>query len=779
MSSILLFMLYGLGIGGFYALLASGIVVAFKGSGVINFGHAAVAMYTAFQFYYLRRKGLFRLPWFNIVPSKQLGFRLPVTLRLVHGPMAFVPALALSLLTAAGLGLLMHVLVFRPLRSAAPLGKVVGSLGVMLYLQGVALLNFGTENPQPATVLPKGRWANFAGLGRPMPKENVYVSVAAVVLGAVLWFIYKKTRFGLATRAAAGNEKGAVLLGYSPDRLALTNWVIAATTAGLAGIVVGPVTGSLSQTKFTLLIVPALGAALIGSLSSIPVAVVGGIALGMLETFSTSWLRARSWFPDWASSGVKDALPLVAIVAVLFLRGRALPIRGTIEQRRFPLSPRPVRVGWHALIWPAVATALAFDFTGRWSFALTTSLISAMLMLSFVVLTGYVGQISLAQLSLAGVAAFFLARMEANGGHTALNPFTVSGPGLPWPIAVALAVALAVAVGLVLGLPALRIRGVQLAVVTIAAALAIQTLYLENVKLSGLRAGANGVVNSPTLFGLDIGASGKGGLTDRPSFAVFSAIVLALLCVLVSNLRRGTTGRRFLAVRANERAAAASGINVARTKLLASGIASALAGIAGVMFAFQQQQVSSANWTFFLGLGFLAFAYLGGITSVNGAILGGVLAPAGLAVVFGNLHFHGIASYTSVLGGIGLILTAILYPGGQALAFQPMIRHAGSWLRTARGREWAAAARTYGPTIAAGAVIGALIWPLRNHRFQARWMVPLGAVLALMVRSTGLQIYRAVLHRRPSEDSAELTPSLEVASGAVAVPPRPTAGALR
>ena len=121
-------------------------------------------------------------------------------------------------------------------------------------------------------------------------------------------------------------------------------------------------------------------------------------------------------------------------------------------------------------------------------------------MLSYVVLTGYVGQISLAQLGLAGVAAFFMARMMADDTATSINPFPVSGPALHWVIAMILGIAVAVAVGMILAIPALRIRGVQLAVVTIAAAIALQTFYFENDKLTGLRAGAPAEVDEAVVL---------------------------------------------------------------------------------------------------------------------------------------------------------------------------------------------------------------------------------------------------------------------------------------
>ena len=149
------------------------------------------------------------------------------------------------------------------------------------------------------------------------------------------------------------------------------------------------------------------------------------------------------------------------------------------------MAPEPKRVYEHAIVWVTVLTLLAFVFEdsgGRTRFAnsIQTGLVISIVMLSIVLLTGYTGQISLAQMSFAGIAAFIMARMMADGIGRGSNLVPVDGPGFPWPIAGAIGVAAAVVVGLVVGLPAVRIRGVQLAVVTIAAAVALQGMYFEN-----------------------------------------------------------------------------------------------------------------------------------------------------------------------------------------------------------------------------------------------------------------------------------------------------------
>ena len=289
------------------------------------------------------------------------------------------------------------------------------------------------------------------------------------------------------------------------------------------------------------------------------------------------------------------ALPLIVIVAVLFLRpvpARAERSRAAVAAVAVPGPDRPARG-----VWTTVVAFFAFVFENSgirtvFAGAIQTSLFM-IIMLSLVVLTGYTGQISLMQMSLAGVAAFFMARMMADG--TIQGSGSVRSPDLgPWPLAALAGVAVAVIVGLALGLPAVRIRGVQLAVVT-SPRRSRSRRSTDNDKLTGLVSGSPATIVPPGLFGLDIGARAR-AQNDNPGFAIFEVVVLVLLAIAVANIRRSILGRRFLSVRANERAAAAPGINVARTKPLAFGISAAIAGIGGVMLAFKQVEVSSANF---------------------------------------------------------------------------------------------------------------------------------------------------------------------------------------
>lgn len=676
MSGFIFALILGIGVGSLYAMLGTGLVTAFKGSGVINFAHGAFAMYAVYTYDAVNTEGYFKLPWVDFLPTHDLNFPVEIG---VGGPRNALVAAVVALVMSAFLGLMAHLLVFRPLRSAPALGKVIGSVGLMLYLQTVAEINFGTSSRQNSGFLPGTTGdqtfvADFLGLGN-MPRSYLWFFGIAIAMGAAVWALLRFTRFGLATRACDENEKGASLLGYSPQFVAGLNWVLSAVLAGLTGIVIIGL-GTLQISLYSLYVVPALAAALVGNLTSIPLAVAGGLGTGMIQS-GVAYLAQRSWWPEFLpSTGMRAVVPLLIVVLVLYLKGDTLPIRGSIIERRQPIS-LPAKHPWvGALVAALLIVVLSANFTGQWEVALTTTIVTAMIMLSSVVIIGFVGQISLAQTALAGVAAYTAIRFASDGTP---DPFGVSvaGPGWPAPIAFVVGVIAAVVVGLLLALPALRIRGVQLAIVTLAAVGPINDLILTNKSIMTDAATGAIPVPPPNWFGFEVGATNpETGLTDYWHFTVFAAIGAILMGVGVANLRRGAVGRRFLAVRANERAAAAAGIDVSRTKLLGFAIGSAIAGMAGIFQAYRLGNVTATSYGLFIGLGVIAMAYLGGITATWGAAIGAMLAAGGLASqLLSEWSGADFRSYLSLIGAIGLVLTAILNPEGIATGNALLFKH--------------------------------------------------------------------------------------------------------
>jgi branched-chain amino acid transport system permease protein len=299
-----------------------------------------------------------------------------------------------------------------------------------------------------------------------------------------------------------------------------------------------------------------------------------------------------------------------------------------------------------------------FWLTPAFRVALATSLIGVVVCLSIVVLTGFVGQISLAQMTLAGFAAFAVAKLAGEHGWS-----------FPWPLLVGAVVA--IVAGLLVAVPALRVRGVSLAIVTFAFAVAADTVVFGHPSVNDPLLGAP--IDPPDwvepnrattyrVFGLEIGD----GKIPNPMTAMLCLAVAVVLCYAVANLRRSATGRRMLAVRSNERAAAAAGVSVAGTKVLAFAVSAAIVGIAGGVIAYRSGGASPDRFDYLQSLVFFAYAYLGGIASVSGALVGGLIVSGGLLWTF-LFNVVGVSpDFTLLLGGLGLILAAIFTPDGAA-----------------------------------------------------------------------------------------------------------------
>ena len=343
------------------------------------------------------------------------------------------------------------------------------------------------------------------------------------------------------------------------------------------------------------------------------------------------------------------------IVIALFVRGRTLPSRGELVEKRLPIAPRPQRLFAPTGALAALAVVLLIVLPSAFRQALMLSLIGIVVCLSLVVITGYVGQASLAQVTLAGVSGFMVSRAFASWGLE-----------LPWgPL---LGTVAAVVIGILVGASALRVRGVGLAVVTVAGVVAIERFGFINPNWG---AGSTGSpVKQPRLFGVELGSHaafrGIDGNLPSPVLGFLFVVVAAGLCLFVASLRCSTLGQQMLAVRSNERAAAAAGVNVTRVKFAAYAISSLIAGSAGWMYAYNFESVSALRFGFLVALGFVAFAYIGGISMVSGAVVGGLFVTQGLVPYSFQRLLHISDAWAPFVGGLLLIVTLIQNPDGVA-----------------------------------------------------------------------------------------------------------------
>ena len=675
MSTFVLYMFLGLGAGAAYALIAQGLILVHRGTGVVNFAQGALAMIAAYAYAWLTSKGL-----------------SPVLSAVV------------AVVFTGVIGAILYLCVMRPLRRAPLLAKIVATLGVVLILQGAVGLIFSVA-PQVQSLLPDDRVTLF---GATFGRDRLYLVAIAIVLGAGLWAFTRFTRYGALLRAASDSERGVVLVGYSLQWIGMMTWAGGAVLAGLAGVLLAPIT-SVDSASLVLVVIPALAVTLLARFRSYGVATAAGLGMGILQAELLNW-----WHFDHPTvEGMQSALPFLLIIIAMVLRGRPIPDRNTVQVGRPPLAPsfRPtaaklsvaaiVGIAALALVSPTYQTALSISF------------ISAIVALSLVVLTGYVGQISLVQMGFAGLGAFASAKLA-----TDLH--------IGFPLTVLISAAVVVPVGVLIGLPALRVRGVNLAVVTLGAGVALSDGIFRDSGLSGGFSGSH--VPSPRLFGISVD-----GITAPFRYGVITLLVLLLCSAGVGWLRSSQLGLRMLAVRDNERAAAAEGLSLARTKLLAFAISSFLAGLAGSLFAYLYGTISFDRFTPTASMLFVAIAYVGGIASVGGAVLAGLLASGGLVFAFFS-GFSAVDKYLLILSGLAVVQTAALNPDGLAVALR---QHGVALLNRIRRsvplpslRRWTVAAASEPPR--------STLPVLRPHRESPSGDQPLLSVSRLTVRFAGV-----------------------------------------
>jgi branched-chain amino acid transport system permease protein len=354
-----------------------------------------------------------------------------------------------------------------------------------------------------------------------------------------------------------------------------------------------------------------------------------------------------------------QALPFIIIVIAMFARGKSLPVRGAVTLGRMPFAVRPQKVLPLTILGSVATLVILFGFNYDWRQSMINTLVAIVISLSLVVLVGFVGQISLAQMAIAGTAGFFLSKYLSD---------------LPFPLGPIIGALVAAVFGTLIAIPALRVRGVNLAVITLSAAVAIEQLIFKNKTFAGESGALK--VPPPEIGGKDfgpnntnlkvLGLKAKDDIPPNVWFGVVCLIIVVIMCLMVVNVRRSATGRQFLAVRSNERAAAATGINVASAKVLAFGLSAFIAGIGGALSGYRFGSVTPQYFGAFASLTFLAFAYLGGIASVSGAVVAGIIAPNGLNFNFLENILHIDPGYATLIGGIGLIVTAVRNPEGIA-----------------------------------------------------------------------------------------------------------------
>jgi sulfate-transporting ATPase len=602
-EEVIRFALLGLGIGATYALASQGLIIIYRGSGVLNFALGAIGMAGAYA-------------WWELTANQ--GW-------------SFLPALVAGVAFSAIIGALVHLLIMKPLRHSAPLVRVIATLGVLITLQAIAVLRYTATSKFVPSDLPTDI-VDISGSIVISADRLILLGIAAG-LTVGLWLFYRYTRFGLATAAVSESERSASALGLSPDRIATLNWAFGCGLAGLAAILIVPIV-TLQPAVLTNLVLAATAAALVAGFRSFPIALFAGLIIGIAQTEVTRYVD---------QTGVGTAVPFILIVLWLVIRGQALPLRDYLLQRLPTIGTGQIhKVG--LAIGTIVGVVLLSIMSPIWIDAITVTICVAVVLLSIVVLTGYTGQLSLAQFAFAGFGAWVGGRLLAT-------------TDIPFILGCLAGIAATVPLGVLFGLPAVRTRGINLAIVTLGLGSAIELVLFSNTDFTGGFGGTQ--IGDPSLFGLDINAASHP--TRYGLMALFCLIVATLI---VGNIRRGRTGRRLIAVRTNERAAAALGISVPGAKLYAFAVGAAIAGLGGILTAFRTPSISFAVFDSFTSITMVAYAMIGGIGYLFGPVIGATLAPGAFSERLLNEIDSGIGKYIPLIGGVSLIVLLLVNQNG-------------------------------------------------------------------------------------------------------------------
>ncbi len=624
MTRILSLAIGGIPLGAMYALQAMGIVLVYKTSGVFNFAQGAIGMVAAFA-------------------AAQLGVNWGV-------PVLLVVPMAVAL--GAGIGVAMEVLTIRHVHGK--LQKTVVTLGWLLGLQALvnAVAPAASTRAYYDVVSPNSAFTMNSPLILSFGWNQLAVIFLTIGIALGLGWYFRTSAFGVAMRAVADAPEGATLLGINVNRVTLVSWGLGCGMGALAGILVTPLLSKLDTITLVIFTVQALAAALVGRLSSLPLTLAGGIGLGMAQPVVNDILDI--------GAGNDELVAFVFILVALLTRrqtGRGDSGGGGLEPVPFGAMPAgKVAVASLAAIGLYGLWALLFADPNSGAANVVIMFVFAMGTLSIVLLSGIAGQVSLCQASFMGVggygAAIAYGMLAAPDGTISLVAFLV---------AVFVGGLVATAAAVIVGLPALRLRGLELAIVTLSLAFAADRYFFKTfTPLVG--ANNSRPMGRPfSTFKADTSAGGQVFQVDnlRP-LALIAFVLFVLIAFWAASLRRGRTGASFTALRSSIAATSAMGFSATTTKLKGFALSGFIAGIGGAVYAAQAGGAGSTAFGFDRSITLLAYAVIVGLGSIPGAVIGGFI----VMVQTGSSDGGSGAAVFDLLTAVVLIMVLMFAPRG-------------------------------------------------------------------------------------------------------------------
>ena len=586
------YIISGLVAGSITAISALGLLITYKSSRVFNFAHGAIAYSIAVFYYYLvNRNG-----W-------SIEVAAPFTI----------------LIVAPLLGLFLYFALFRRLTHASPTVRLVSTVGLWVALPAVirVMFPFSTEDVfQPQGLIRNPVDQNFLKVfGTYMNTNQVAVIVSALVIVVATSLVLRYTPVGLATRITVDHPRNAEIAGVNTEAVTAGSWMVGIMLAGFAGVLLSPILG-LTEATFTLLLVGSFAAVVIGRMSSLPLTFAGAVAIGLLQQVWLKYQPTEGLFSVGVAASIPFAVMLVFLVIYSFtlVGPAARVVRDRSPRRRWRPwrgAPAPPAHGLRRLIGPVIAAIvlvlLPVLFNNFWIFdqfwigVFAQGIALAIVFLSYTMVTGEGGMISLCQITLAGIGAFAAARLAAEAGFPA------------WA-AILVGALVAVPFGLLVALPSLRIGDLYLALLTLGFALLIEQFVWIRSEYDNFGAG----LPVPRPFGL--------GITDRitPMYVVVT-VIFVMLALLIVNLKRATGG---LVSRPSARAngSMTTGISIVRAKLILFAVERVRrrSGRCAVRIS-RRKRHHRRSFTVVVGIVWLAVVVTWGVRSVLGALLAGMI----------------------------------------------------------------------------------------------------------------------------------------------------------
>jgi branched-chain amino acid transport system permease protein len=639
MHEFLVYTISGITTAGIYAITASGLTLTYVTTGVFNFAHGATGAFAAFAYWQMR----FDWNW-------------PAPIAIAVTLLVLAPALALGL----------ERFIMRRLEGTSDATKLVVTVAVLVATVGV-IQTIWDPNDFRTTHELFGKKFTISSID--IPYNDVTVLILALLVAVGLRILLYRTRLGVSMRATVDDRALAVMNGARPDRASQASWIIGTQLASLAGILVAPKL-NLSALPLTLLIVNAYAAAMIGRLRSLPMTFVGALIVGLANDLVVGYLPDIHTGAQYLS-GVRDVTPVaILFLAVLLLKQTKL--RGSTKQRTREISPTPTWGGSLVFVGIVIVCAIAatpiigagdlFSSTKMWGIGIVA--------LSLIPLVGYAGRISLCQLSFAGIGAVVVAHSGANGA----------------PASLLLAAVVAALIGALISLPALRLSGIYLALLTAAFAVTLDRWIFQLPAFDSIGKGKKFDLFESGSLSFERFGIGSFNVNGSKAYFVFGSIVFALMALVVVWVRRSMFGQRLLALKESPAACETLGMNPRMTTLAVFTLSAGMAGLGGGIYGAALQTATPDTFQFFSGLAILLTVVVGGVSSIGSALFSAIFLGMPITT---NIFSGRLTQATSILtglGGIGLgnnpngFIAADLRPRFESVKRYPAIIGGGTAL---------------------------------------------------------------------------------------------------